>query len=36
MVDEFKFNVYFDENGENLENLISHILINTLTKREQI
>jgi len=32
MTGEFKINVYFDEEGKELENFISEILINTLTK----
>ena len=32
MTGEFTINVYFDERGKELENLISEILINTLTK----
>ena len=32
MTGEFKINVYFEEEGKELENLISEILINTLTK----
>ncbi len=30
MNETFKINVYFDQNGEEIENLISHFLINTL------
>lgn len=33
MTCEFKINVYFDEKGKELENLISEILTSTLTKK---
>lgn len=33
MTGEFKINVYFNEEGKELENLISEIIINTLTKK---
>lgn len=33
MTGEFKINVYFDERGKELENLISEILTSTLTKK---
>ena len=29
----FKINVYFEENGEEIEKLISHLLINNLKKQ---
>lgn len=32
MSESFKMNVYFDENGEEIEKLISHLLINKLEK----
>lgn len=32
MRDLFKINVYFDEKGEEIEKLISHLLINKLEK----
>lgn len=32
MTGEFKINVYFDERGKELENLISELLTSTLTK----
>lgn len=28
MKDTFKINIYFDEKGEEIENIISHLLIN--------
>ena len=33
MTGEIKINVYFNEEGKELENLISEILTNTLTKK---
>ena len=33
MTGEFKINVYFNEEGKELDNLISEIIINTLTKK---
>lgn len=33
MCESFKINVYFDEKGEDLENLISHLLIDILWKK---
>ena len=33
MYETFKINVYFDEKGEKIENLISRILIDILEKR---
>ena len=33
MYKTFKINVYFDEKGEKIENLISRILINILEKK---
>ena len=33
MNETFKINVYFDENGEGIENLISHLLIDILEKK---
>ena len=32
MCESFKINVYFDENGEELEELIKHLIINILKK----
>lgn len=34
MNESFKFNIFFDENGEELEKLISSILIDTLSLEE--
>lgn len=34
MNESFKINVYFDEKGENLENLIEHLIINILEKKQ--
>ena len=33
MTGEFTINVYFDEKGEKIEILISHILVNILEKK---
>ena len=33
MYETFKINVYFDEKGEKIENLISRILIDILDKK---
>ena len=33
MSEKFKINVYFDEKGEEIENLISHFLVNILEKK---
>ena len=35
MYETFKINVYFDEKGEKIENLISRILIDILEKNVQ-
>ena len=35
MNETFKINVYFDEKGEEIENLISRFLVDTLRKNEQ-
>lgn len=32
MNESFKINIYFDEEGENLEKLIEHLIINMLEK----
>ena len=32
MNESFKINIYYDEKGENLENLIEHLIINMLEK----
>ena len=32
MNETFKINVYFDEKGEEIENLISHLLIDIIKK----
>ena len=32
MNESFKINMYFDEKGENLENLIENLIINILEK----
>lgn len=32
MNESFKINIYFDEKGENLENLIENLIINILEK----
>ena len=29
----FKINIYFDEKGEELENLIEHLIVNMLEKK---
>lgn len=29
----FKINIYFDEKGEDLENLIEHLIMNILEKK---
>jgi hypothetical protein len=34
MYETFKINVYFDENGEELENLIEQLLIDFLSSME--
>ena len=33
MNESFKINIYFDEKGEDLENLIEHLIINILEKK---
>ena len=33
MSESFKINIYFDEKGENLENLIEHLITNILEKK---
>ena len=33
MNESFKINIYFDEKGEDLENLIEHLIINMLEKK---
>ena len=33
MNESFKINIYFDEEGENLENLIEHLIMNILEKK---
>lgn len=33
MNESFKINIYFDEKGEDLENLIEHIIMNILEKK---
>ncbi len=33
MSESFKINVHFDEKGEEIENIISHFLINILEKK---
>ncbi len=33
MNESFKINIYYDEKGENLENLIEHLIINILEKK---
>ena len=33
MSESFKINIYFDEKGENLENLIEHLIMNILEKK---
>lgn len=35
MNESFKINIYFDETGEELENLIEHILIDILEKNNE-
>ena len=32
MNESFKINIYYDEKGENLENLIEYLIINMLDK----
>ena len=34
MNESFKINIYFDEEGESLENLIEHLIINMLDINE--
>lgn len=34
MNESFKINIYFDETGEDLENLIEHLIINMLDINE--
>ena len=34
MKESFKINIYFDEKGEDLENLIEHLIINILEKKQ--
>ena len=34
MKDTFKINIYFDEKGEEIEKLISHVLINNEGRRQ--
>ncbi len=34
MNETFKINVYFDEKGEEIENIISHFLIDILEKKK--
>ena len=34
MNESFKINVYFDEKGEDLENLIEHLIMNILEKKQ--
>ncbi len=33
MSETFKINIYFDEKGEELENLIEHLIVNMLEKK---
>ena len=33
MNESFKINIYYDEKGENLENLIEHLIMNILEKK---
>ncbi len=33
MNESFKINIYYDEKGENLENLIENLIINILEKK---
>ena len=33
MNESFKINIYFDEEGEDLENLIEHLIMNILEKK---
>ena len=33
MNESFKINIYFDEKGEDLENLIEYLIINILEKK---
>ena len=33
MNESFKINIYFDEKGEDLENLIEHLIMNILEKK---
>ena len=33
MNESFKINIYYEEKGENLENLIEHLIINILEKK---
>ena len=36
MNESFKINIYYEEKGENLENLIEHLIINILEKKQCI
>ena len=36
MSETFKINIYFDEKGEELEDLIKYIIINTINKNKNI
>ena len=33
MNESFKINIYFDEKGEDLENLIEHLIMNIMEKK---
>ena len=33
MSESFEINIYFDEKGEDLENLIEHLIMNILEKK---
>ena len=33
MSESFKINIYFDEKGEDLENLIEHLIMNIMEKK---
>ena len=34
MEESFKINIYFDEKGENLENLIEQMIINMIERKD--
>lgn len=36
MQEDFKMNVYFDDKGENIENLLAHYIISVLNQNNEI